>query len=92
MNVILTFEKYAEADDNLLLCAVQEIDDLCTEDKNTEIDYEGEEAAACKPVPMCSEPMKFLDTYHHFLSSNPSITESTIRNLWQLENFTSNLF
>jgi hypothetical protein len=81
MNLILAFEKYAEADDNLLPCAVQEIDDLCTEDKNTEIDDEEEEAAAFKPVPVCSEAMKCLDTYHNFLSSIPSITEYIIRNL-----------
>jgi hypothetical protein len=36
--------------------------------------------------------MKCLDTYHNFLSSIPSITEYIIRNLWQLENFTSKLF
>jgi hypothetical protein len=54
MNVILAFEKHAEADDNLLPCAVQEIDDLCTDDKNTEIDDEEEEATACKPVPLSS--------------------------------------
>jgi hypothetical protein len=54
MNVILAFEKYAEADDNVLPCAVQEIDVLCTEDKDTNIDDEEEEAAACKPVAMCS--------------------------------------
>jgi hypothetical protein len=34
-----------EADDNLLPCTVQEI-----EDHNTDIDDE-EEAAACKPIP-----------------------------------------
>jgi hypothetical protein len=47
-NVTFIFEEYAEADDHHLPCAVQETDDLCIEDKNTET--EDEEAAACKPV------------------------------------------
>jgi hypothetical protein len=36
MKVAFTFKEYEDAD-NLLPCAVQEIDDLCIEDKNTEI-------------------------------------------------------
>jgi hypothetical protein len=69
MNVIFTSEEYVEADDNLLPCAGQETDDLCTEDENAETDVEDEEAAACKPVPKCSEAMQCLDTYLYFLSA-----------------------
>jgi hypothetical protein len=90
MNVTFTFEEYVEADDNLLPSTVQEIDDLCTEDKNTEIDDEDEEeeAAACKPIPKCSEAMQCLETYRHFLGGIPDVPESIIRNLWELESFT----
>jgi hypothetical protein len=36
--------------------------------------------------------MQCLDTYRHFLSSIPAMPESVIRNLWEMENFTSDLF
>jgi hypothetical protein len=69
MKLSFTFEEYLEADDSILPCAVQEI-----EDKNTDIDDE-EEAATCKPVPNCSEAVQCLDTYHLFLSCIPDMSE-----------------
>lgn len=45
MKLSFTFEEYLEADDHLLPCAVQEI-----EDKTTDTDDE-EETAAYKPIP-----------------------------------------
>jgi hypothetical protein len=58
MKLAFTFEECLEADDSLLPCAVQEI-----EDKNTDIDDE-EEAAASKPILNCSEAVPCLDMYH----------------------------
>jgi hypothetical protein len=81
INETLTSEEYIQADDSLL----QETDDLCIEDKNTESDDEDEETAACKPISKCSEAMQSLGTYCHFLSDMP---QSIIRKLWELENFT----
>jgi hypothetical protein len=89
MNVTFTFEKYVEAYDNLLPCAVQKIDNLCTEDKNRAPD---DEAAVCKPIPKGSEAMQCSDTYRHFLSGIPDVPESIVTNLREVENFTSNLF
>jgi hypothetical protein len=87
-NVTFISEDYVEADDNLLPCVVQEIDGLCTDNNNTGTDNEEEEAAACKPFPKCSEAMRCLDTYHHFLRGIPDLPESIIRNLWVVENCT----
>jgi hypothetical protein len=69
MKVSFTFEEYPEADDNLLPCAVQEI-----EDHNTDTNDE-EEAAACKPIPNCRATVQCLDTYHLFLSGIPDVSE-----------------
>jgi hypothetical protein len=81
MNVTLTFKEYVQADDNLLPCAVQELDNLCIEDKNTQTDdnEEEEEAAAYSPIPKCSQAMQCLDTYRNFLSGIPDVPESIVR-------------
>jgi hypothetical protein len=82
-------EEYAEADDNLIPFVVQETDNLCTEDKNTETDDEEEDTVTCKSIPKYSEAMQCLDVYHHFLSGIPDVPELTVRHLWEPENFTS---
>jgi hypothetical protein len=76
---------------SLLPCAVQETDNLCTEDKNTEIDDKNEDmdTAVCKPIPKCSEAMQCLDTYYHFLRGFPKVPGSIIRNLLEMEHFAS---
>jgi hypothetical protein len=81
MNVTFTFKEYAQAEDNLLPCAVQELDDLCIEDKNTQTDdnEEEEEAAAYTPIPKCSEAMHCLDTCGNFLGGIPDMPESIVR-------------
>jgi hypothetical protein len=81
-----TFEQQVEADDNLLPLAVQEIDNLCTEDKNTETDYEEEAATMCKLICMCNEAIQYLPMHHNFLSGIPDMQESFVRNIWELEN------
>jgi hypothetical protein len=45
----------------------------------------------CEPIPKCSEAMQYLDTHCHFLSGIPDVPES-VRNLWEVENFSSNFF
>lgn len=68
----------------MLPCAVQETDNLCTENKNTETDYEGEATA------MCNEAIQYLDIHHYFLSCIPDMPESFVRNMWELENLLQN--
>jgi hypothetical protein len=64
-----------------LSCAVQEIDNLCFEDKSAETDDEEKGGATCKPILKYSEIMQCLVTYHHFLSGFPDMPESVIRTL-----------
>jgi hypothetical protein len=68
VTVTFTFKEYVQPNDNLLPFAVQEIDDLRTED-NRETDDEDEEAevAACKPIHKCGEAMQRLVIYCHLL-------------------------
>jgi hypothetical protein len=91
MNVMFTCEEHAEADNNLIPCVGQETDSLCTEDKDTDTDDKEDETVTCQPIPKYSEPMQCLDVYHHFLSGIHDVPESTVKHLWELENFTSNL-
>jgi hypothetical protein len=65
MKLSFKFEEYLEADDSLLPCVIQEI-----EDKNADID-DDEKAAACKPIPICSEAVQCLDMYHLFHNGVP---------------------
>lgn len=83
MNVTLTFEQYLQADDNLLACAVQEIDNIGIEDKNTAADdeVEEEEAAVFIPIPKCSESSQCLIKYWYFLSGISDMLESIVGNL-----------
>jgi hypothetical protein len=92
-NVTFRSEEYVEVDDSLLPCAVQETDNLCTEDKNTETDDKNEDmdTELCKPIPQCSEVMQCLDIYCHFLRGIPEVPESIIRNLLEMEHFASYL-
>jgi hypothetical protein len=62
MSVTYISEENVEAYGSLLLRAVQEIDDLCFEDKNTETDDEEEEVAVCEPVSKCAETMHGICT------------------------------
>jgi len=69
--ITFTSEEDLHAEDNLLSCAVQEIDELCykkgVEAKNKE-NYEKEAALVYRSFATCSKAMQCLDTYHYFHS------------------------
>jgi hypothetical protein len=56
----VTLEKHVQSDDILLPCAVQEVDNLCTEDRTTETDDE-EGDAVCKQISKCNGAMQCMN-------------------------------
>jgi hypothetical protein len=81
INVTVIMEEHVQSDDSLLPCAVQEVDNLCTEVKTTETDDE-EGEAVCKQISKCSEVVQCMNIYHCFCGDILDMPESVFQNLW----------
>ena len=66
------------ADDNLSSCGVLDLDQLCGNVSHNpdELEMGGQVAYDCQYVPTCSEVMKYMEKYDHFLHSNTRPRES----------------
>jgi len=65
------------ADDNLSSCGVLDLDQLCGNVSHNpdELEMGGQVAYDCQYVPTCSEVMKYMEKYDHFLHSNTHVPE-----------------
>jgi hypothetical protein len=94
INIRSTFDEFVQADDALPSHVEFNIDQLRDDVSSNpdELEMDGPVAYACPSVPTCSEAMKHLEKYEHFMRRNADVPEQVFQSLWTMKLYIANVF